>query len=719
MAAAMEQLKNTLHIIKPQKSSRQSGTDHDRIPPDPEPGVGPTEKQLLAEASTEKKTDTVRRPARRIPRAQLINKLNYLNFINGSILANFKHPVYGETSSLVAHPMPCLGGHLECRWVEGINTHIFETHQFESLLLNKNQQMIKIVPEVLNIDREGISVNLPEFAEEVSDRCVQRHYCEDITAQLIQNRSVFSGRLVDFNARSFKISLTIDPPQSFAWIDPQKPLTIIFTSQQRTLYSGECRIIRSTRGMQQRHYILEPLQEEIQRYRKTEFRSPRHQLTPSPNLIFNHPLTGNRVDLKICDLSGSGFSVEEDESNALLLPGLILPSVELKFANSLRINCSAQVVFRKPKEGQHDGGVRCGLTLLDINPQDHVTLIGLLHQVRDDKAYICNTVDLNALWDFFFETGFIYPSKYAFIEQNKHQIKSTYRRLYSQSPNIARHFIYQDKGVILGHMAMVRFYEDAWLIHHHAARRHALNKAGLVVLDQIGRFSYDAYRLFSMHMNYLICYYRPDNKFPSRVFGGLADHINNSRGCSLDAFAFLKVDTPRGKATQLPPDWKLSSSTLVDLEELTDFYDQTSGGLALRALDLEAGVWNSTALSDEYRSHGFTREKYHFSLIHDGYLVAFFIVTVSDIGLNLSDLTNCIKVIIPDQEALPPERLYEALTAIRAKLSQPAMPVLLYPVSYADSRSIPYTKQYILWTLRTHGQSDKYFQYLNRLLRIS
>ena len=139
----------------------------------------------------------------------------------------------------------------------------------------------------------------------------------------------------------------------------------------------------------------------------------------------------------------------------------------------------------------------------------------------------------------------------------------------------------------------------------------------------------------------------------------------------------------------------------------------------MRALDLEAGVWNSTALSDEYRSHGFTREKYHFSLIHDGCLVAFFIVTVSDIGLNLSDLTNCIKVMVLDQDALSPERLHEALTAIRARLNQPSMPVLLYPVSYAGRRSIRYSKQYILWTLRTHGQSDKYFQYLNRLLRIS
>jgi hypothetical protein len=712
----MEQLKKNIQMIEPHQSSRLEEPDSNNASLDLKQNVGLDEKQLLINESTPPPG-----PKKRISQIKLINKLNYLNFVNASLQVNFRHPQYGETSSLEAYPQPCLGKRLECRWASGINTKIFETHTLDSLLITKNQQMIKIVPEILEIDRKGLSVNLPETAEEVSDRSVRRHGCEDITAQLIQNQSVFSGKLLDFNARSFKISLTIEPPQSFETIDPREPATVIFTSRKRTLYTGDCRVVRSTRGLQQRHYIMTPIREEIQRYRKTEYRSPRHHLTPSPNLVFVHPLTGSRVDLKISDLSGSGFSVEEDPACALLLPGLILPDLELRFANSLQINCSAQVVFRRAVENTagRNQTIRCGLTLLDIAPEDHVSLIGLLHQVRDENAYICNTVDLNALWDFFFETGFIYPTKYAFIEQNKHQIKDTYHRLYSQSPNIARHFIYQDKGVILGHMAMVRFYGEAWLIHHHAARRHALNKAGLVVLDQIGRFSYDAYRLYSMHMNYLICYYRPDNKFPSRVFGGLAAHINNLKGCSLDPFAFLQVDRFRKPMQALPRDWRLGPSQPSDLKDLAAFYEDASGGLAMRALDLEIDTWHSTTLSEEYASHGFTRGKHHFSLYHNDRLAAFFVVTVSDIGLNLSDLTHCIKVFILDQEATTPDRVNEVLSVLRIQFNQPSMPVLLYPVSYADTHSMPYSKQYVLWTLRTHGQSDKYFQYLNRLLRLS
>ena len=113
------------------------------------------------------------------------------------------------------------------------------------------------------------------------------------------------------------------------------------------------------------------------------------------------------------------------------------------------------------------------------------------------------------------------------IQKNKKQIKETYAKIYTRNPHIARHFIYQDKGTIFGHMAMLRFYESAWMIHHHAARKSALNKAGLIVLDQIGRMINDSHRLYSLHMDYMMCYFRPDNKFPNRVFGGAARNIND------------------------------------------------------------------------------------------------------------------------------------------------------------------------------------------------
>jgi hypothetical protein len=71
-------------------------------------------------------------------------------------------------------------------------------------------------------------------------------------------------------------------------------------------------------------------------------------------------------------------------------------------------------------------------------------------------------------------------------------------KLYNLNSQIARHFIYQEKGRILGHMSMLRFYANSWLIQHHAAKTSAGHKAGLMVLDQIGRMVTESHRLHSL-----------------------------------------------------------------------------------------------------------------------------------------------------------------------------------------------------------------------------
>ena len=51
-----------------------------------------------------------------IGKRYLVNKLNYLNFQDRTILVNLKHKKYGSTLSLLATPLPCAGDHLECVW---------------------------------------------------------------------------------------------------------------------------------------------------------------------------------------------------------------------------------------------------------------------------------------------------------------------------------------------------------------------------------------------------------------------------------------------------------------------------------------------------------------------------------------------------------------------------------------------------------------------------
>jgi hypothetical protein len=435
--------------------------------------VGEKEKKEISRVVKERDGFIEKEKGNLVRKVHLVNKLNYTNFQGGTIFLNFKHPIYNRTITLHAHPQPCLGDRLDCLWTEtdGIE-HKLKSYQFESFYVDDGQNLLLVEPELIDANDKEISFNLPATCYEVSTRKVIRYTCENIKVQLIQNSSPFYGTLLDFNSYSLHVKLEAAPPQTFKWINLESAVTLIISDGDDTIYTGDCRITKQSRGQKIREYVLEPLKDHIQRFKHKQYRSIRQKITPAPDIIFKHPFTQKITSLKVVDISGSGFSVEEAEDHAVLLPGMIIPELELSFANSFKVKCSAQVLYRKTyKDGQDESRVQCGLALLDMDIQQHSNLIAFLHQAENKYSYVCNPLDLDSLWQFFFETGFIYPEKYASMEANKNQIKQTYKKLYSQSPNIARHFTYQENSRILGHLAMVRFYENTWLIHHHEYRK--------------------------------------------------------------------------------------------------------------------------------------------------------------------------------------------------------------------------------------------------------
>ncbi|MFZ7126108.1 MAG: hypothetical protein ACOWWM_08155 [Desulfobacterales bacterium] len=656
------------------------------------------------------------RKSYRVSRAYLINKLNYINFMNGAIDVILSHRRYDRKVCCKALPQPCEGERLQCRWQEPERVAGFiHSYRFEHFFLTDGVKALLVEPTFCHMDEAGIQFDLPERCFEIRNRREVRYPCRNTSVQVIQNSMLFKGELLEFSTASLRVELVVEPPQTFEYIDARMPLGMIATINDEMVYSGNFTILKQGRGQRSRIFILEPQRDALHRFNPRTFRSTRMRLVPSPNLLFKHPLTGNMVNLKVVDISGSGFSVTERVGGSLLLPGLILPEVELSFAGILHIRFKAQVVHRNLSEDEdRKGEAVCGVAILDMESREHLKLLSILHQAENEKSYINNEVEMDALWDFFFETGFIYPKKYRYIEENKEEIKAVYWKLYTQNPTIARHFIYQDKGRILGHMAMVRLYENAWLIHHHAARKRDQIQAGISVLHQIGRFGYDSHRLYSMHMKYLLCYFRPENHFPNSVFGGFARNNTNPKACSLDAFAYFHFKPKIEEEAALPAGWELLDCRKADIQELSIWYDYQSGGLLLDAVDLEPDSFDSEEVVREYRSLGFTKKRTLFSLKYQSGLKAIIVVHQSDIGLNLSDLTHCVKVLVLDPEDLTTEILEAAITRIFSQQGLREMPVLIYPKDFADNTGITYEKVYNLWIINIR-YSDQYFEFLEKL----
>jgi len=645
-----------------------------------------------------------------ITKRYLVNKLNYVNFQDRTILINLTHKKYGSILSISARPLPCSGDRLDCVWCDTTDPWIIKSHTFQNMLITDGKKCLRVDSELISIDENGISVQLPETCSESVLRKTKRQACDGVQVQFTQSSAIFRGTLLDCSPVSFRVQVTSSAAHAFQWINSTSPVNLQLHADSDFLYSGDCRIIRQTLNQASGVFVLSPVHDRIQRYKPKQFRSARYTLIPAPNVVFVHPFTGRTSNLKTLDLSGSGFSVEESASNSMLFAGLIIPELELSFAQSFKIKCRVQVVYRNAAiNSETDDLVKCGLAILDMDMDDHVRLLSLLQMAGNKNSYVCTNVDMDSLWNFFFETGFIYPEKYAFFQTNKAEVKRLYDLLYNHNPSVARHFIHQEKGTILGHLSMVRIYEDSWMIHHHAASKTEAMKAGIMVLKQISCYMNDLHHLQSAHLKYVLGYYRPDNKFPSRFFGGCAKQLNDKSACSEDDFAYynyLKLD---GCLEQMPVSWALKKIQPEDLSELKNYYDHVSGGLLIDAFDLQSNEQPNGGLSEEYRRLGLKKEKYVFSLCEGRELKAVFIVNVTDIGFNMTNLTNCTTVIVIEEDT-PRAIIESALLRVAELYENGEMPVLMYPVSYAERNSIHYEKIYTLWILNM-DYTDEYFKF--------
>jgi len=652
-----------------------------------------------------------------VSKRQMVNRINYINFLDQTLLLNFKHSQYDTSVTLKVSPLPCAGEYLDCTWIAtpGLR-QVLKNHLFDYLLIPDGQRILLARPKPVESSEEGIRFLLPAGCREFKVRKIKRHPVEGIRAQFTQNSALFRGDLLDFTPVAMRVEGSQDDPRTFRWINPDIPVDLHLYDGDRLLYSGECTILRHGVSRTTRSFVLSPVNSSIRRFLPKVYRTRRYHLLPSPDIVFRHPLSASKINLKVADLSGSGMAVEENEEDSVMMPGMLIPDLKLTLAHGFSIRCQAQVLSRNiiAKEG---GGreVHCGMTILDMDINEHVRLLSILHQAANRHSYVCSSVDMDSLWDFFFETGFIYPEKYAYFQSQKEEIKRTYARLYEQTPHIARHFIYQDRGVILGHMAMVRFYDNSWMIHHHAARKTVSLKAGMTVLSQITHYVNELHNLYFAHLHYVFCYFRPANKFPNRVFGGFARKLDNPRGCSLDEFAYSHYRKRVGdEPARLPDGWILAETACPsDFTELGSFYGHVSGGLMVDAFDLRTDSARHDELEEEYNRSGFVKKRRTYSLSHEGNLKAFAITNITDAGFNMANLTNCATIIILD-EAIPPAIVDSSFEILSEQYEGNEMPVLIYPGTYAEKESIPFEKMYTLWVMDLR-YLDEFFKYCDDL----
>ncbi|MFB3925087.1 MAG: hypothetical protein ACE14T_03455 [Syntrophales bacterium] len=647
-----------------------------------------------------------------IRKETLINALNYIHFTEGSIFAHFGRTGDRNTFLVKAYPEPCNGDYLTCTWRNPrLQEFRIDKYQFLHMIISKADSII-VAPAVMQeMGKEKLTVQLPEKSYVLSHRQTRRFACHDVIAEVMQSGFSAKGELLDFNARAFRLRVTPEPPCSFTWLNAEEDVTVRLYQGRNIAFSGTCRIIRQTKETAERQIVMASQNHQINRFRKNKFRNPRQVLTTPAIISFRHPFSQKKIQREIHDLSNLGFSVRESKDDCVLVPGMIITDLKITYAGVTRISCTAQVIRREEREND----ILQGLAILDMDIQSHSMLTHIINNIIDPHTYLSKQVDMEALWEFFFDTNFIYPKKYQHIQSYRGNFKEIYRRLYEDSPEVARHFTYEENGRIYAHVAMLKAYSRTWMVHHLAAKTLEGKLPALQVQKQLMHYLNCISRFPLARTDYVMTYYRPQNRFSDRAYGDFARELNDPQGCSLDLFSYIPCRTDIQKKP-LPENFVLSECSDIDLWEMERFYRNTSNGLLLDAMGLVQRDMIDVPLKELYEKVGFVRQCRAYSLKCQGAICAVLIVEHAEAAINLSELLNGFKILVINPDKIDWDMLMRVVARFTDEYDVPEIPILVYPQGCIAGIDIE--KQYQLWILNLRDYDHDYMDYMARKFRV-
>jgi hypothetical protein len=645
---------------------------------------------------------------------QLINLINFKNFFGKEVFLVFSHPRYKKLLLFPVQPAPVQNDRVDCLLTNIHGTPaVSRDSRLVCLLIDEGRSVVIARPEDIRFAEDHLFLKIPLKGIEVASRKNRRFVSRSIQAHLLQDGFRCRGRLNEFSITSLRTVIPEEELVHWNWINTDKPLTIQLSGEDgEVVYSGSATLLKEWDQQQDRVVVLRLLETGFERVKKRDYRTDRFKFSPSPNMVFQHPLIPKLVKIPVQDISLTGFSVEEEEAeNANLIPGLILPEIKIEFPDLSCLKCRGQIVYRKQAPG---GSVQFGFYILHISTEDHVKLSNLLHKALNKNVEMGGQTDVESLWSLFFRSGFIYPQKYQQILKNKQHLPEIYKNIYVDHPEIARHFTYQERGEIQGHIGMLRVYENAWMIHHYAADpEFRYKKVGLTLLYQLHRYINDTLNCSQLRMKYFICYFQSANKFSNLIFGGAAKKIKNRSAVSQDGLAFFYYP-PYLRSEVLPDPWVIEKAEPEDMEKLAEFYQDYSGGLLLEALDLKPSLVGVDTLGPFYARAGLYREREVLALRKNKNLSLVLSITRTNMGLNLSELTNSVTMLILDDQPLPFDVFLKVLSWLGSHYPIQQMPIMVLPADYLQNNNFPYDRMYNLWVLNSK-MADLYAQYVQKV----
>ena len=364
---------------------------------------------------------------------------------------------------------------------------------------------------------------------------------------------------------------------------------------------------------------------------------------------FFHPVLGRNITLPVRDLSIRGLSFDSDYLRDLFWRGFRLRSCQILLGDeyyplgSVEIRSLVQSVTENGEWERH-----CGVEFLDLPAETERHLSAHILRKSNPQIRAPTAERIESLWGLFNRSGFIYPSKMAYIRKIRDEIDATWKKLLSDELPFYKQIVFREGEEELGTASAVQVYEDTWLLQHLAASSHPVKLIPKFVMMGLAQFLME-----NRDIKYLITYFRKENSFPRRMYAGFLERFPLEEQLLFTKHSFLYLDLDqqtklmgqrRVSATRPSSRIVVGHATEADKEIIENYFQKRLHPLLIRSRSLTRDVLHLPETSAMFRAKGLMRERSCLVAKQGGTLVAFALLENSSAGINLSGLLNAFSI---------------------------------------------------------------------------
>ena len=362
-----------------------------------------------------------------------------------------------------------------------------------------------------------------------------------------------------------------------------------------------------------------------------------------------HPVLGKWIAFPVRDLSIRGLSFDSDYVRDLFWRGFRLRSCEILLGDECCPLGSVEVrslVQSATASGEWDK--HCGVEFLDLPAATERRISAYTFHKTNPQVRAPTAERIDGLWQLFERSGFIYPSKMAYIRKIRPEIDETWRKLLSDDVPFYKQLVFREGEEELGTASAVQVYEHTWLLQHLAASSHPVKLIPKYVMLGLAQFLME-----NREIKYLVTYFRKENSFPRKMYSGFLERYPLEEQLRFSRHSFLTLDLEqeaslrgnhRPSAVRPASRMVVEHATDADKEVIENYFQKYLHPLLVRSRSLSRDVLHLPETGAMFRAKGLKRERSCLVAKQGGRLIAFALLENSSLGVNLSGLLNTFSV---------------------------------------------------------------------------